>query len=165
MVSARELIEEAERQGARFRIVGDRLEAAPKSALSPALVSEIGKQNAEVLAELHRRAVTSSIPKLTARGRLCMSCHRIDRCYELTDGAVCPSCAEWRNTCPAFVVLQSTTDNGKKGACLSCGGAWELHGEPHRDQWRVVDDLEAVTLFKAQYVLASARAIIAAKTM
>lgn len=159
MVTARELLDEAERRGARFKVLGDRLTAAPAHCLTPTLVLEIGRHKANVISEIHRRDVEQRVPRPSSRQK-CAFCKRIDICYNVTEGSCCPSCAEWRTTCSAFVVLASPTGDGRRGACLSCGGAWELHGAPHPDAWHLVGDAEAVALVEAQLVVASARAIL-----
>lgn len=51
MVSARDVLTEAERQGLRFRIVGDQLEATPRVG-DRALHAAIGKHKAEIVALL-----------------------------------------------------------------------------------------------------------------
>jgi hypothetical protein len=58
MVSARSLLAEAERRGSRFRIIGDRLEAAPRLA-DRSLYAAIGEHKAEIVALLRERQLVS----------------------------------------------------------------------------------------------------------
>lgn len=60
MVSARELVEEAERRGGRFRVVGDRLEGTPATAFGLKLGRAISEQKAEIIALLRERDTTGS---------------------------------------------------------------------------------------------------------
>jgi hypothetical protein len=60
MVSASELVDEAERRGARFRVIGDRLEGTPATAFDAKLDRAIGEQKAEVIALLRERDATDS---------------------------------------------------------------------------------------------------------
>jgi hypothetical protein len=55
MVSARDLVDEAERRGARFRVVGDRLEATPANVFDTKLDCAIGEQKAQIIALLRER--------------------------------------------------------------------------------------------------------------
>jgi hypothetical protein len=55
MVSARDLVDEAEGRGARFRVVGDRLEATPASAFDAKIDQAIGEHKAEIVALLRER--------------------------------------------------------------------------------------------------------------
>lgn len=162
MVSARQILAEAERRGAHFSIVGERLEATPASAFDPILKETIATHKAEILAELRRRSSNSSLRKLGRRGQVCNYCLRIEQCYSLDDGSLdCPTCAEWHVTCPTFIVAKCAAEMGEKVACISCGSSWELHGQPCRDQWRIVDDIESVALIEARFVVAKASAMIA----
>ena len=54
MVSAHDVLAEAEHRGARFRIVGDRLEATPRIG-DPVLRSAIGQSKAEIVALVRER--------------------------------------------------------------------------------------------------------------
>ncbi|MGB8910446.1 MAG: hypothetical protein WCC84_17010 [Candidatus Cybelea sp.] len=54
MVSARDVLAEAERRGARFRVVGDRLEATPRIGDS-SLHTAIGEWKSEIVALLRER--------------------------------------------------------------------------------------------------------------
>jgi hypothetical protein len=60
VVSARDLVAEAERRGARFRCVGDRLEARPASVFrdDAALDRAIGERKWEIIALLREREPT-----------------------------------------------------------------------------------------------------------
>lgn len=69
MVTARELIAEAERRGARFEVVGDTLKSAPRSALDDDLRRLIGEHKAAVIAELQRREVLVEAAQLLRIGR------------------------------------------------------------------------------------------------
>jgi hypothetical protein len=60
MVSARDLVAEAERYGARFRVVGERLEATPANAFDAKLDRAIGEQKAEIIALLRGRGATDA---------------------------------------------------------------------------------------------------------
>lgn len=60
MVSASELVDEAERCGARFRVIGDRIEGTPATAFDAKLDRVIGEQKAEVIALLRERDATDS---------------------------------------------------------------------------------------------------------
>jgi hypothetical protein len=160
MVSARDLLAEAERRGARFRLVGNRLEASPAGAFDDSLIAAIGTLKGEIIAELCRRLRDDPETSRPAVD-VCGFCFRTDACLTTIDGTlVCPACAEWRVTCPLFVVSLCAADVGEKAACISCGASWEMHGSPPRDKWRVVDDVESVTLFEARLVLAKAASMI-----
>ena len=67
--------------------------------------------------------------------------------------------SEWRVNCPRFVVVREAEPQGELAACLVCGGAWELHGCPPRERWRVVSDAEVVEAIAIHFVLAKAQAI------
>ncbi len=54
MVSARDVLAEAERRGARFRVVGERLEATPRIG-DRDLHDAIGRQKGEIIAFLRER--------------------------------------------------------------------------------------------------------------
>lgn len=54
-VTARDLIAEAERRGARFEVIGDRLRAGPKYTIDAELYRAIGERKVEVIDELRRR--------------------------------------------------------------------------------------------------------------
>lgn len=55
-VTAQELIAEAERRGARFHVVGNRLEATPSALLDNDLSGAIGEHKADVIALLRERS-------------------------------------------------------------------------------------------------------------
>jgi hypothetical protein len=55
MVSARALVAEAKRRGARFRVVGERLEATPASVFDAELDKAIVEQKAAIIALLRER--------------------------------------------------------------------------------------------------------------
>ena len=62
MVSAREIIERVERLGVRFEIVGEKLRAAPKAAISAELSEAIGAHKPEIIALLRE---TGPVPCAT----------------------------------------------------------------------------------------------------
>jgi hypothetical protein len=137
-LTAQRLLAEAEARGVRFRIIGDKLLAAPASVFDAALKEGVRLHKTAVMDELRRRAPTDDESERLAVG-----------------------CDNLRVTCPRYVVADSALEFAEKGACISCGGSWELHGEPPRNLWHVVDDVEAVLPIKIQYVLAKAIAIVA----
>lgn len=55
MVSVRDLVAEAQRRGARFRVIGERLEATPASVFDAKLDQAIGEHKAEIVALLRDR--------------------------------------------------------------------------------------------------------------
>jgi|GEM_PF-6092894 len=166
MVNAKQVLAEAEKRGAHFSIVGERLKAEPASALDATLIASIAKLKPEIVAELRRRPIAAEATSLDPDQQVyrCGFCMLIGFCYSLDDGTlVCPACAEWRVTCPAFIISRAAPGEKKKAACISCGGSWEVHGRPGPNEWRLVDDIEAVPLFEARFVLAKASEIIATR--
>jgi hypothetical protein len=135
MVTAQELIAEAERRGARFRIEpGDALRAVPKKVfdLDPELNRAIGAHKAEVLAELRRRQEAVCATKWTNHGMVCAVCGRLG--IVRVDDRVCQRCA-------GAVVDPPRPDPAKKPPCSSfrghptqahlpcqtCGHGWLAH--------------------------------------
>lgn len=173
MVTARELIVEAERRGARFEVIGDRLRAMPKDAIDAELYRAIGTRKAEVVDELRRREQSTinparraiprpESPALSGHGVMCAVCRRLAQCYQDAAGLnVCPGCAEWWIAgCARFTVLDAAHEASQvRGACLACGASWELHGQPDSEQWRRARDLDDVELLSVRFVVAAATAI------
>lgn len=54
-MSVRDLVAEAQRRGARFRVIGERLEATPASVFDAKLDQAIGEHKAEIVALLRER--------------------------------------------------------------------------------------------------------------
>ena len=70
MVSAHELVDEAERRGARFRAGVGRLEATPASVFDARLDRAIAEQKAEIIALLHERGACATDAVLFAQALL-----------------------------------------------------------------------------------------------
>jgi hypothetical protein len=119
------------------------------------LYAAIGTHKAEVIEALRqreRRHLAAKSLKLSDRGLMCAVCKKIDRCYSDPAGtSVCSACAELRVLgCACFAVLVGTGESteARSGACLSCGGSWELHGRPEPRYWHRVSDLDGIELVR-----------------
>jgi hypothetical protein len=68
--------------------------------------------------------------------------------------------SEWRVDHDVFTVDHEAKSDGELAACLACGGTWELHGCPPRQNWRIIANEEAVELVASRFVVARAKAIL-----
>jgi len=106
MVTALDLIVEAERRGARFCVLGDRLEATPARVFDTALVTEIGKHKPEIVAVLLERSALTATDAVLAAQRL------------LREG-LWPKVAP--EDCRFFI------GHGADAVCRRCGSSWDEH--------------------------------------
>lgn len=162
-MNAKEIIAEVERHGAKFAVVENMLKVERANVLDESLKRATMLRKPEIMAELRRRALESTGAEVAGDRdtRSCILCLR-EQDYRLFDNAmlICAACREWRVTCPYFVIVKSAITTGESGACISCGGSWELHGKPRRDQWMIVDDADSVPVIEGRLVLAIAREIL-----
>ncbi len=110
MVSARDVLVEAERQGARFRVVGDRLEATPKVG-NRALHDAIGRRKGEIIALLRERdSACATDAVLFAQALLRQGCFP-------TEAAPCPYHCGYPHE-----------------RCRRCGGRFAEHQNPTHEE-------------------------------
>lgn len=74
MVTANALVSEAESRGARFEIVGDRLEAKPARVFDSRLAREIGNRKGEIIAEIRKRKALLDAGTIAMTQRLLREC-------------------------------------------------------------------------------------------
>jgi hypothetical protein len=107
VVSAREIIERVERLGVRFEIVGEKLRAAPKAAISAELSAAIGACKPEIIALLRE---TGPVP---------CAAHAVEVAARfLREGRWRPEAA------PCHFHIG---DSGE--VCRRCGASWIKHHE------------------------------------
>jgi hypothetical protein len=129
---------------------GDHIVVRGSSAVIEALKPELAARKPELVTELRRKSRSHD-------GARC-DCRSFGEHYDRGgswDGWNAKlalereaRAAEWRVDCPVFVAL---ADGSELGACLACGGSWELHGEPPRASWRIVTLDESVALHVARF--------------
>jgi len=113
VVSAREIIERAQRRGAQFEVIGEKLRATPASAIDAALRDEIGRHKAEVIGELLRREHDHARASTTST---------TSRSDTLEAARVLPE--------PRWPPTEEVCDFliGHAGErCLRCGASWHEH--------------------------------------
>ncbi len=69
MVTARAIIADVERRGVRFEVIGDRLRAMPKTAITPELSETIGALKPQIIDELRKRQALMVAAALLRQGR------------------------------------------------------------------------------------------------
>jgi hypothetical protein len=107
MVTAPDLIVEAERRGACFRVLGERLEAAPARVFDSSLAAEVGRHKSEIVAILRECEGMTATDAVLAAQRL------LRECKFLAEPPVC-----------AFLT-------GRPGEeCRRCGASWSEHYPP-----------------------------------
>lgn len=74
MVTASALVSQAERRGARFRVLGDRLEANPARVFDSRLAREIGNRKGEIIEEVRRRKAVLEAEAIAMTQRLLREC-------------------------------------------------------------------------------------------
>jgi hypothetical protein len=74
MVTASALVSEAVRRGARFRVLGDRLEAEPARVFDSCLARQIGTRKREIIEEVRRREALLEAEAVAMAQRLLRDC-------------------------------------------------------------------------------------------
>ena len=76
MATAHELVIEAERRGAHFRMIGERLEASPARVLDEQICDAIGRLKPQIMEVLRSRAIVEA-EAIACAQRLLRECHWI----------------------------------------------------------------------------------------